>query len=403
MYGHFGRLSASSFGKLSPGLAGSPNTASTRPNRCQVLDGQGDGFAVRRVTLAVIHKSQMWAAFRGEGTMLMLENGHFAVAGVLASAVLTCACAGQDRLPKAEEVKEGFIESVDGVELFYRVYGSGEDTLFVVHGGPGLDHHYLLPDLEALKGSHTLITYDQRGSGRSTVVSDASLLHLDAHLADLEAVRQHFGIERAAFLGHSWGSMLTARYALSNPEHVSRLVLVSPGPIRKSPYDEEFLPRVTAWMGDAELAELESLRGAFADPNTDIRATCTAFFALFKRGYFHDSDDPEIVQRLRGDFCTGSEEGIRNLWTVNSLTVESLGNHDWRDDFREVDIPVLVITGTSDILPEGNVREWEAAFPNAELMLVEDAGHYPHVEQPEPFFNAIEEFLSGREIEQGPA
>jgi proline iminopeptidase len=208
-----------------------------------------------------------------------------------------------------------------------------------------------LPDLEALKGSLTLIAYDQRGSGRPTVVSDASLLHLDAHLADLEAVRQHFGLERAAFLGHSWGSMLTARYALSNAQHVSKLVLVSPGPIRKNPYDEEFFPRVTAWMGDAELSELESLRGAFADPNADIRVTCAAFFALFKRGYFHDPDDPEIVQRLRGDFCTGSEEGIRNLWTVNSLTVESLGNHDWRDDFRQVDMPVLVITGTSDILP----------------------------------------------------
>jgi proline iminopeptidase len=306
---------------------------------------------------------------------------------------LICACAGDKQSPLTGTVNVGFIESSDGIELFYGVYGSGEDTLYVIHGGPGLDHQYLLPDLEALEDSHTLIAYDQRGAGRSTVVADPSLLTLDAHLADLDAVRKYFGTDRAAFLGHSWGALLIARYALDYPERAAKLVLASPGPIRLHPYDEQFFPHVTAWMGDSELAELDKLMGAFENPDAEIRAACRDFFSLFKRGYFHDVEDPVALREMHGEFCTGTEDGIRNLWTVNSFTLESLGNHDWRYDFDKIDIPVLVITGVSDVFPVDNFLEWEAAFPNSELVLIESAGHYPHVEQPGYFFDTVGKFL----------
>jgi pimeloyl-ACP methyl ester carboxylesterase len=164
----------------------------------------------------------------------------FAVA-VLAASI---ACTGrQASLPAAE----GYVTSRDGVQIFYRTAGAG-DPLVVVHGGPGFDHGYLAPGLEPLAESHRLVFYDQRGAGRSTIVSDAGLLGLDAHIADLEAVRRHFALERVTLLGHSWGAMLAAGYAMAHPDEVAKLVMVSPGGVRHDPYEAELMATVTAWM-----------------------------------------------------------------------------------------------------------------------------------------------------------
>lgn len=154
---------------------------------------------------------------------------------ILAAAVFVivqCERPGQDA---AISVSEGTIPSTGEVELYYRIAGTGPDTLVVLHGGPGMSTSYLSPDLKPLAESHTVIFYDQRGSGRSTIVTDPGSLHIDRYIEDLEAVRQYFGIEQLTLLGHSWGALLASRYALEHPEHVSNLVLASPGPVRMDP------------------------------------------------------------------------------------------------------------------------------------------------------------------------
>ena len=263
--------------------------------------------------------------------------------------IMLAGCATQPESAATGQPNEGYVESSEGVELYYRMFGAAGDTVVVVHGGPGLDQGYLSPDLEPLAESRTLIFYDQRGAGRSTLVSNATSLHLEAHIADLEAVRRHFGIEHVVLLGHSWGALLAARYALANPGRVAKLVLVSPGAIRHTPYEVEI--DVTAWMDATTLAELEALNAAFRVPASDIRAVCRSFFGLFMRGGYYDPTDPAAPQRMRGDFCSASDEAIRNFWVVNDLTLESLGDYDWRADFRGVQVPALVITGVGDIFP----------------------------------------------------
>lgn len=288
---------------------------------------------------------------------------------------------------------EGYVEANEQVELYYRTLGSADAAMVLVHGGPGLDHAYLLPDLAPLAESYTLVTYDQRGGGRSTLVADIADLDLQAHIADLEAVRRSLGIERKVLLGHSWGAVLAAHYARAYPQHVEKLVMVSPGAVRRTPYEDQLFTRAIAWMDDVELAELETLTDMFQAGAGDIRATCRAFFGLYMRGGFHDPTDPAVRRNMRGDFCTAPEEALRNIWVVNDLTMDSLGDFDWRDDFGELEIPVLIIAGVADTTPVQNFHEWQAAFPDARLMLLEEAGHFPHVEQPAAFFRIVAEFL----------
>lgn len=311
---------------------------------------------------------------------------------LLACATVLAGCtdrSGADALAR----HEGHIDSRDGVALYYRTLGGVGDTLVVVHGGPFVDHGYLAPDLEPMAETRVLIFYDQRGTGRSTLVSDAASLDIAEHVADLEAVRRHFGLSRMALLGHSWGALLAAAYARTHTDRLSALVAVSPSPLRREPYWDQVLPKVTAWMDSTTLMELAARDAARRDPAQDARATCRSFFELLLRGAFANPLDVAARRRMRGDFCSAPEAAIRNSPVVDSLTMASLGDFDWRAHFADSELPVLVIAGANDVVPLEAYEEWEAAFPNARLVVVDNAGHFPHVEQPEQFFDVVSEFL----------
>jgi pimeloyl-ACP methyl ester carboxylesterase len=66
---------------------------------------------------------------------------------------------------------------------------------------------------------------------------------------------------------------------------------------------------------------------------------------------------------------------------------------DWRSEAAELAIPALVVHGADDPLPLAGAREMAATLPQAALIVLPEAGHYPHAEQPDPFFRAVERFL----------
>lgn len=91
--------------------------------------------------------------------------------------------------------------------------GSGPDTLVVIHGGPGFTMDYLAADLEPLAEHHTLLFNDQRGTGRSTLVTDSAALDAQRFVDDLEALRRHLSLGSVNLLGHSWGAAIAALLA----------------------------------------------------------------------------------------------------------------------------------------------------------------------------------------------
>jgi len=295
--------------------------------------------------------------------------------------------------PAGSPISEGFIQSEDGIELYYQVQGTGPDTLLMLHGGPGLNFDYLAPDLESLEDSFTLIYYDQRGSGRSALVSEPGLLTVAGHVADLEAVRKYFGLDRLSLFGHSWGAMLASYYVLEHPGNLSKMVFASPGPPRLTPYMQQLRPNIMAWMDSSETAEVEHLIEARRDTSINAITSCNTFWEIFIRGYFADPHDLETIRSMKGSFCTGSETALRNGDVVSSQTWESMGEFDLRDKLHDIDIPVLIISGTEDIFPEEAIREWKAALPDSRLVLLERAGHYPQIERPDEFFRSVKEFL----------
>lgn len=120
-------------------------------------------------------------------------------------------------------------------ETWYQVHGdlnksSTGRPLLVVHGGPGATHIYLTP-LEHLHTKYgvTVVFYDQFGCGNSTRARekrlDTSFWTPQLFMDEIENLRTHLGIGDFDLLGHSWGGMLGAQYALTQPPHLKRLVI----------------------------------------------------------------------------------------------------------------------------------------------------------------------------------
>ena len=133
--------------------------------------------------------------------------------------------------PLADTPRQGYVEHRGRrPDLFYKVVGNGPATLVVVHGGPGNSLSSVLADYAPLEKNQRIIYYDQRGGGHSDLVADDEKLSILHHVADLDAVRAHFGIERMNLMGDSWGGLLAAAYAGVHPDRIERLILQDSAP-----------------------------------------------------------------------------------------------------------------------------------------------------------------------------
>lgn len=305
-----------------------------------------------------------------------------------------CARSGSAPIPaqSAPGGREGWVAVGDSVRLFYRMVGTGRDTVVVLHGGPGFSMDYLAADLEPLTARHVLLFCDQRGTGRSTLVSDSSSLDAQRFAEDLEAVRKQFGLERLTLLAHSWGGGVAALYAGRYPERVGRLLVIDPIPATRTYFirGREILNGRRDSASRRRLEELQSARLA----NPGSAAACRDYYTLWFVATFGDS---AASRRSRGDFCAGTPAALTNkVRNVDRYTTTSLGDWDWRPALRAVTAPALVIRGTADFLPPESAREWTAALANGRLLLLEGSGHFPYLEVPEQFFAAAHAFLEGR-------
>lgn len=285
----------------------------------------------------------------------------------------------------------GQVVTPDGVRLHYEISGKGP-TIVVVHGGPGLSSSYLAPNLDVLAAHYRLISYDQRGGGRSTVVTDPAKLSRDQHVEDVEAVRRHFGLDKIVLLGHSWGAAPAAFYAKAHPDRVAAVILLDAIPVRSEPWIEQFGTNLRRWMDEAtskQVAALAAARRGASDPV----AACRAYWAVFIRGYMADPNDTAMLGRVRGDVCDAPPEAIANSGVVSSAALGSKG-WDWREDFHGTDVPVLIVHGDKDPIPLASAYEWEKAFPRATLVPIAGAGHFPNIEQPQAFLRAIQPFVT---------
>jgi proline-specific peptidase len=271
--------------------------------------------------------------------------------------------------------------AIRDVSLCVDVVGQGY-PLLLMHGGPSADHWSLLP-LRQLADQFKLIFYDHRCNGRS-VGAPVSTMTWENLTADADALRQHFGFERWAVLGHSFGGFVALEYALRYPDRVSQLVLLDTG--ADSRWARENAPALLARRGDARKAEL--VRRWFTGDFT--RGEYFRIFTRIGDAYFYSSPRWQTIRhfmrgmwrvRIRPEALIFAGRDLLKEWTV----VDRLG---------EITIPTLVMAGRDDfVFPPEAQEELTASIPHARLKIIERAGHNSFWEQPTEALASVRDFL----------
>jgi proline iminopeptidase len=280
-------------------------------------------------------------------------------------------------MPEAGAAGEGMV-AVRGVELFVRRVGQGSPAV-VLHGGPGAHHDYLLPGFDALAEGRELIYYDQRGGGRSPVARDVAVGWTE-HVADLEALRTTWGLERLALAGYSWGGLLALLYAVSHPGRVGRLALISPAPAWRAARDQ-FEGAFARRNLDPAFQEARRQLRESGLRERDPAAFQQRIFELSVAPYFFD---PERARELTPFRVTGRTQ--QEVW-------QSLGDFDLRPRLPELrGIPALVLHGEEDPIPI-EAAGTAAGLIGAEFHALPHCGHVPYVEAFDAFRTLVGGFL----------
>lgn len=281
----------------------------------------------------------------------------------------------------------GKLEVEPGLQLYYRVVGDGPQTVVVPAG------FFLENVLDELAEDRTLIFYDMRDRGRSDAVQDRSRIGIQEDLADLEAVRAHFGVQEMSLVGWSYLGMMVAMYAFQHPQHLERIIQVGPIPPRaQAPYQADADRRYQEAIDPKGFARLQQLAESGAKerhPEQFYRA----YWQVFKPILFGDRGAMERYQLPPANL---ENEWLHKLEPHFQAKFDSFGDYDWRDEAAKLQLPVLTVHGTLDRnAPFEGGLEWAAAFANARLLRIEGAGHLPMVEQPALVLPAMDEFLKG--------
>jgi proline iminopeptidase len=275
------------------------------------------------------------------------------------------------------------VTATDGVSLAVRVVGAGERTLVVPSAS------WVAADLEPLAADRRVLFYDIRGRGRSDAVTD-DLLGIERDVADLEALRAHFELERLDALGWSYHGLLAARYALDHPGRVERLVLVGSSAPRDGAYLDGLLENFMERLDPEGLREIDRLRRQGVK-RSDPRAFCRTFQRVFFQAYVVD---PAALNRMRADPCVEPNVDPELVNAQGLKLLRALGNYDWRAEFAALTAPTLILHGTEDAVPIGGSEDWAACLPNSELVPLPGVGHMPWLEDPRAFFPRVNDFLA---------
>ena len=274
---------------------------------------------------------------------------------------------------------------LEGFAVRLREAGEG-DPILCLHGGPGMDAAYFFldtaawgPGLRALAVDHRVVTYDQRGCGGSGVPDVDQPLALSRHVDDIGRVIGALGLERPTILAHSFGSVLALLFALQHPEKVGRLVIVGGAPTRE--FMAGYRNAVVAELPHDVQRRLAAIQGQELDDEA-MRER----FRLVLPLYFH-----RILSEGERDTLLSS---ITFSSRVNRAVAAGLESYDLSPALPHVRVPALVVYGTSDRIVQ---PEYQLAFRGrlltARFVAFQESGHFPFLEEPEPFARVVHYFV----------
>lgn len=275
-------------------------------------------------------------------------------------------------------------EIASTTDLHTSTKGSGE-PIIVIHGGPGLSAAYLEEHLDGLAGEYQLIFYDQRNSGRSELDNDGSKMTLAGFLKDIDDIRKAYGHEKVHIMAHSWGGLLGMKYALNYSEQVDNLILVN----SLSP-DVDINQKNDIRLGNLMSADDIKARNQIMRTEAFKNSDPKAFEELMHIGFGYLFADPNQLKNLTLDLPSDYAAKSQQLGLLSA----DFSEYNYTEELASLQMPILLISGIKDPGVPLALNSLTAAIPEATIVGINDAGHFPFIEQPEEFISKVKTFLA---------
>ena len=289
--------------------------------------------------------------------------------------------------PEIEPFNTGYLKVSDIHTVYFEESGNpeGKPAIFV-HGGPGggsnpAHRRYHDPS------KYRIVVFDQRGCGKSTPyasLQDNTTWHL---VSDMEAIREHLGIEEWQIFGGSWGSTLGLAYAQTHPQRVTELVLRGIFMLRRSELIWFYQHGASHIFPDAwdsylqAIPEVEhgDLISAYyrrlTSEDEEVRNAAARAWSVWEGSTSYLVQNPDHIAHAGEDDFAVAFARIECHFFVNGGFFEVDGQI-----LRDIDsirhIPGVIVQGRYDVVcPMRSAWDLHKAWPESELHVVANAGH----------------------------
>lgn len=222
------------------------------------------------------------------------------------------------------------IKTKDGVEIYYKDWGSGQ-PIFFHHGWPLSGDDWDAQMLYFVEKGYRVIAHDRRGHGRSSQVSGGH--DMDHYAADVAAVVEHLNLRNAIHIGHSTGGGEATHYvARHGKDRVAKLVLIDAVP--------PIMVKTHANPGGLPIEVFDDLRRQLA-------ANRAQFYLDFASGPFFGFNRPgaEVSQGLIQNWW---RQGMMGSAKAHYDGIKAFSETDFTEDLKAIDVPTLVMHGDDD-------------------------------------------------------
>jgi len=375
-----------------------------------VLGGALGAGLTRRVTEGpqVRHGRARAGLYARRGVAALVGVGLVVLAVGIARPASTDPIVGADGEPLRGSIAELTRVEIGGHDLAMMIRGRSTENpvlLFLAGGPGGSEMGAMRRHLEALERDFVVVTWEQRGNGKSYGELDpTSTLTLDRAVSDTMEVTNHlrerFGKEKIYLVGQSWGSILGVLAVQQHPELYQAFVgtgqMVSP---RET--DRIFYEDTLEWARETGKDDL-------VDTLTEIGPPPYESILPYESALSHEKD---VYPYDRSENSEGEGGFSENLFVEEYTLLEqihALGafmdtfsvlypqiqHIDFRTDATELDVPVYLVQGRHEARGRAELaNEWfaELQAPTKKMIVLDTSGHRPLFEQPEQFYEVMTE------------
>ncbi len=279
---------------------------------------------------------------------------------------------------------------VDGYKVVTYSYGTGDNVLFLLNGGPGLPCDYLRdPHIPLANEGYRVIAFDQLGCGNSDRPEDSALWCISRYVEEVETVRKALGLEHVHLLGQSWGGWLSIEYALTYPDAIRSLILANT--CGDLPHLTTELNRMRDALGSETVAMMlhhEAL-GTLDHPEYQAAITILNYRHVCRLKEWPRSLLASVEDWNMGPY--GTMQGPNEFLYIGNLK-------DWNriPDMHQLQMPTLIVTGTHDEIGPACALKMDNVLPNSEVVIFPNSSHVPFYEEPDDYFKALKGFLGSQ-------